>query len=480
MTDTPNVVLICADQWRGDCLSAAGHPVLRTPYLDAIADVGTRFSRAYSAVPTCVPARAALHTGLSQDTHGRVSYEDGVPWSYDTTLAGEFARHGYQTHAVGKLHVYPERHRLGFDDVDLHDGYLEQSRRRERDYRSFDDYLPWLAEQAGESTVADYADNGLDCNSIIARPWDRAERLHPTNWATTRAVDFLYRRDPTVPFFLFLSYHRPHPPLDPPAWAFEQYLAASQYEPPVGDWADVFAPYRVAGRHDAVVADLDPVTLQRARAGYYGNMAHLDLQINRFLTALFEFGLGEDTVLCFVSDHGEMLGEHHLFQKGFPYEGSTRVPLLLAGPGVAGGVVDDRVAELRDVLPTLLGAAGVPVPGTVEGRDLLGTRDAGWREYLHGEHERLGQSMQWITDARWKYVWMSGTGHEQLFDLSADPGELHDLAADPARGAAGTEALTRCREHLVHELRDRPEGYVDPTTGTLTTGRPPRTRLPTL
>lgn len=104
----PNVVLICADQWRGDALSCAGHPVVRTPYLDHLAERGIRFSRAYSATPTCVPARVGLMTGLGQRRHGRLGYADGVAFDYPTTLAGEFSRAGYQTHCVGKMHVYPE------------------------------------------------------------------------------------------------------------------------------------------------------------------------------------------------------------------------------------------------------------------------------------------------------------------------------------------------------------------------------------
>ncbi len=114
------------------------------------------------------------------------------------------------------------------------------------------------------------------------------------------------------------------------------------------------------------------------------------------------------TVVAFTSDHGEMLGEHGLFRKGYPYEGSARVPLLLAGPGVGGGVVCEEVVELRDVMPTLLECAGVEVPGGVEGRSLLpwarGEGAGPVREYLHGEHALLGQSLQWIATGRWKYV----------------------------------------------------------------------------
>lgn len=113
----PNVILIMADQWRGDCLSVAGHGVVHTPFLDRLSLCGARFDKAYSATPTCTPARASLYTGLSQHTHGRVGYQDHVPWDYPTTVASEFTRHGYQTQAVGKMHVYPERSQMGFQNV---------------------------------------------------------------------------------------------------------------------------------------------------------------------------------------------------------------------------------------------------------------------------------------------------------------------------------------------------------------------------
>ena len=202
----PNVILICVDQWRGDALSVAGHPVVHTPYLDQLSLGGARFSRAYTACPSCIPARAALMTGLSQESHGRVGYKDGVPWDYEQTgptLAGEFTRHGYQTQAIGKMHVYPERTQIGFQNVILHDGFLHFGRNRQRALDLTDDYLPWLRERTGLQD-ADYFDHGVNCNSVVARPWDKPEHLHPTNFVVTQAIDFLRRRDPRKPFFLYL------------------------------------------------------------------------------------------------------------------------------------------------------------------------------------------------------------------------------------------------------------------------------------
>ena len=370
----PNVVLICVDQWRGDALSVAGHEVVRTPYLDQLALRGTRFARTYSATPTCVPARVGLMTGLGQSRHRRVGYQDGIPFDFETTMPGEFRRHGYQTKCVGKLHVYPERNRIGFDDVTLHDGYLHFARRRGRAVDTYDDYLSWLRRQAGQTTASDYFDNGLNCNSVVARPWDKPEALHPSTWTVTESIDWLNRRDPTCPFFLYVSFHRPHPPYDPPAWAFEQYLGAPQHRPPIGDWTDLLEPWRADLDPESHVAHYDDQTLQRARAGYYGHMSHIDQQVNRLLESLTEAGVADDTYVAFVSDHGEMMGDHDMWRKGYPYEGSAHVPLILRGPAggrVARGVVDERIAELRDVMPTLLDCAGLPIPAGLDGRSLL-------------------------------------------------------------------------------------------------------------
>ncbi len=452
----PNVLLICVDQWRGDALGCENHAVVMTPHLDQLAAEGVRFTRAYSAAPTCIPARAALYTGLSQTSTGRVGYQDGVEWNYPVTIASEFTRAGYQTQAIGKLHVYPERSQMGFQNVLLHDGYLHFARKKPRDIELIDDYIPWLREKTGDPH-ADYFDNGLNCNSQVARPWDKSEELHPSTWVVSQAQQFLKRRDTRKPFFLYLGFHRPHPPYDPPAWAFEQYLSLNMPPPPAGGWAkQTLGKYNDDWRADPSVAELSPHALQRARAGYYGHISHIDLLINRFLETLAEHGLRQNTIVCFVSDHGEMLGDHNAFRKALPYEGSARVPLLLSGPGIPSHRVESNVVvELRDVMPTLLHAAGVDVPQGLDGRSvlpLLNNEHSAWREYLHGEHTVFGQSVQWLTDGCWKYVWWSGTGEEQLFHLEKDPQELHNVSDLP-------EALM-WRERLIEALKNRPEGFV--------------------
>ena len=173
--NTPNILLICVDQMRADALSLLGHPVVRTPYLDQLGQRGTVFTNAYSATPTCVPARVALLTGQSQERHGRFGYNDGVPFHavHDATVAEVLGQHGYQTQAIGKMHVFPERSRVGFDNVVLHDGFLHFGRRHgNRNLESNDDYLAWLHRQPGHAQ-SDHVDHGAGCNSQAARPWDK-------------------------------------------------------------------------------------------------------------------------------------------------------------------------------------------------------------------------------------------------------------------------------------------------------------------
>ena len=148
MNKRPNILLLMVDEMRGDCTGYAGHPDVKTPYLDSLASQGIVFPNAYSSCPTCVPARAILHTGLSQRHTGKVGYQDRVDWNYGCTMAGELAKAGYYTECVGKMHVHPLRNYLGFHHVELHDGYLHEYRYPNVPYSEnqlvADDYFYWL------------------------------------------------------------------------------------------------------------------------------------------------------------------------------------------------------------------------------------------------------------------------------------------------------------------------------------------------
>ena len=465
----PNLILICVDQMRADALGIAGNEHIDTPNLDQLARSGNHFTRAYSSTPTCVPARVAMFTGQSPARHGRYGYREGIcfPSAHPVTLQSVLGEAGYQTFGVGKMHVYPDRARCGFDEVLLHDGFLHTSRRLSRGSSAAnDDYVDFLRRETGDPR-ADYQDTGIGCNAMTARPWEREERLHPTRWVADESFRFLERRDPTRPFLLYMSFHRPHAPFDPPGWLWDKYRARPGPRRRMGDWVSGFDEHRRDHGVEAEFGAQKESVHEDVRAGYYGSIEFIDLQINRLRERLSDEGLAEETIIAFVSDHGEMLGDHDMYRKSVAYEGSARIPFLLHIPpalregwGESGDV--DAIAELRDVMPTLLDAAGVQIPESVDGRSLrpsLADREP-VREHLHGEHliGSLGRhSMQWIRSERYKYVWLSGDGHEQLFDLEADPGEQRDLAADPAHA----QQLARHRAWLVEQLRGREEGYVD-------------------
>jgi len=375
----PNLVLVCVDQMRFDAMGCAGNEHVDTPYLDSLARRGNRFTRAYSSTPTCIPARVGLFTGTGPETHGRYGYRERIdfPRAYPTTLPGVLREHGYQTYGVGKMHVWPERARCGFDDVQLHDGYLHASRATHRGPSALaDDYVPWLRAQTGDPR-ADHQDTGLGCNSMVARPWEREERLHPTRWVADTAFEFLGRRDPTRPFFLYLSFHRPHAPFDPPGWLWEKYSRREMPERPMGDWVGQFDEFRRDGDDEAEFARRPRSRHDAVKAGYYGSIEFIDFQLHRLREALHDQGVAEDTAILFVSDHGEMLGDHDLYRKSVAYEGSSHIPFLLDLPprlrqewGPAGEV--DAIVEMRDVMPTLLALAGVPVPEAITGTSLRG------------------------------------------------------------------------------------------------------------
>lgn len=443
--DRPNILFIFPDQWRGDGLSRLGHPVVETPFLDELAADGTLFRHAYTNSPTCIPARACLVTGQTPGTVGRHAYRDHVPWPYRHTLMRCLRDHGYETMLAGKTHFHPPGATLGFDHLALYD-----TQRHTPDFRS--DYDLWLAEKS-DGLLEDTAQQ-LNSNSMIVHPWTHDEALHANSWTVTAAIDLLESRDDQRPFFLQLGFHRPHPPLDPPAEYMRRFESVDLPPAPVGDWVDWEGTrdWRTAPMAGALPARL----LDRARRAYYAQLAHLDFQIGRLLRWLQLRGMADETLVIFSSDHGEHLGDHHLYHKATALEGSARVPMIVRLPHSAKaprGQVREEPVALHDIMPTVLEAAGCPVPETVEGCSLLplvrgGSGDS-WRTHVHMEHagSALGP-WQAVTDGREKYIWNTRDGSELFFDLTADPQECRNLAADPA----AADRLQFWRQRLIADI----------------------------
>ncbi len=457
MDPRSNILFIFPDQWRGDSLSYLGHPVALTPFLDELASSGTVFRAAYSNCPVCIPARASLAMGQSPSTVGRLAYRDEINWNYHPTFMHRLRDSGYQTMLTGKTHFFPPRNHLGFEQLAIYDN----QRHHWPGFKS--DYDLWLERQTG-GLIDDTAQQ-LNSNSMLVEPWKHDEALHANSWTVTAALDMLERRDPTRPFFLQLGFHRPHPPIDPPLEYYERFAHADLPEPPVGDWVDFgdHHEYRI----DHIQGRIDPRLFDRARRGYYAQLAHLDFQVGRILRWLQLRHMLGNTLIVFSSDHGEHLGDHRLYRKSSALEGSLRIPMVVCPPrgDAPRGVVRDEPVALFDIMPTVLEAAGLPIPDDVEARSLLPLvrgDDASWRSHIHAEQSN-GPFGPWqcVTDGKRKYIWITTTGRELLFNLEADPQETRNLAGDPAY--AGELAVWRSR--LVEELRARPEdGLTDGDT----------------
>ena len=420
-TTSPNVLLICVEHWPGPFLGCEGHPALQTPTLDQLAANGVRFTRAYSAVPSCIPARRALMTGTAAKTHGDRVFNETLEMPDLPTLAGCFAGAGYQTYAVGKMHVYPQRDRVGFQDVILN----EEGRHHLG--MTADDYELFLAAEgyAGQELT-----HGMGTNEHVTRPWHLPEHTHPTNWAVREMCRTIKRRDPRLPAFWYLSFIACHPPLTPLRDYTDMYNDVEIDMPLVGEWArnDEDLPYGVRYKRTQW-SRYNPDQIRKARQAHYAMATHVDHQVRLVVGMLWEEGLIDNTIIAVMADHGDMLGEHGLCGKMVFYENSARVPLILVPTADYGRVghhqVDALLAEVRDVMPTLLDLAGIPIPESVEGLSLISeTR----RDYLYGEHSEDDHATRMIRDERYKLIYYPVGNRKQLFDLENDPREMNDLA----------------------------------------------------
>lgn len=465
----PNIILLMCDQFRGDCISFNGHPDIETPNLDTLSATGITFDNAYSSCPSCIPARVALFTGKSQKNHGRVGYEDGISWNYNHMLAQELSDNGYQTQCIGKMHVDPPRLSCGFNNLKLHDGYLGYYRSslipHYQHQEVTDDYLYYLKDKEGQN--ADFNATGPECNSWITHPWIYDEKLHPTNWVVDESIRFLKTRDRTKPFFLMSSFVRPHQPFDAPQTYFDIYINKTLREPASGNWVDKSLTKKYGYIKDSIYGCNNKDLRHEAMCGYYACITHADHQIGRLITSLIEDGTYDDSIILFLSDHGELLFDNNLYRKALPYEGSTHIPLIIhVGSNIKNESPfrSDTIVELRDIMPTILDFAGIKIPEGVDGFSLVpeicGDKRND-REYLHGEHSfHSNLSNHYIVTKADKFIWYSEKNEEQYFNLKEDPREEYNLINNPAF----EKRINYLRNCLIKELTGREEGYSDGIT----------------
>jgi choline-sulfatase len=420
----PNILFVMFDQMSSLSLPAYGHPVVRTPHLDALARRGTVFDAAYCASPLCSPSRFAMLTGLLPSRIGAYDNAAELPSSIPTVLH-HLRCAGYRTCLSGKM---------DFAGADQLHGYEE---RLTTDLSPSD--FGWTPDWANPRVVQPWYHS---LHSVAeAGPCDYSLSLQYDEDACFKAIQWLHgaagERDGGAddrPFMLTVSVMHPHDPYRAPRRFWDMYDPASidmpAVPPPVRRNAVEERMYRLYDRCEVPISADD---VRRARHAYYAMITYCDDLLGRLLATLETLGLADDTVIVVTADHGDMLGERGLWYKMTFYERAVRVPLIVAGPGLAAGQRIGPAVSHLDLLPTFLELAiGSPAAaGPCDGASLVPSLRHGAppRGEVFGEYMAEGYDEPVVMCRRGdrKFVYSRGDG-PTLFDLAADPQEMTDMA----------------------------------------------------
>ncbi|AYD48425.1 arylsulfatase [Arachidicoccus soli] len=462
-TNSPNILFIMDDQHRGDYMGCAGNNWIKTPHIDALAKEGARFANFYCAVPSCTPARTSLLTGLTPWNHGMLGYMNNIAQYYRLTMPQFFSEMGYETIVAGKNHFGPPRNTQGYMSINLEEGWYSKNKNG-----FICDYEAWFNRVApGKDINATHLSYNDNRGGV---PFPYADELHATYWTAEKAIDFLRKSHKEYPWFLKLSFQRPHPPFDPPKRWMDYYESLELPKPHVSNWAqEKYKNKRTSmlKMPEASSAIFPDDEVKASRAAYAGSISFVDEQIGRVIKTLKETGQYENTFILFCSDHGEMLGDQHMWRKCRPYQPSANVPLIIRWPSNIGhfnykrGQIRNELVELRDIFPTFADVSDLTIPSKIDGESILKilkeTND--WRTSLSLEHSlEYEPDNAWVAirDDRYKYIFYTLTGFEQLYDLQEDPYELDSIIAE----TSANNVYKKLYNSLVEELSIRGEVWV--------------------
>lgn len=450
-----NVLWLMADQMRADCAGFMGHPLVRTPHLDALAARGVVFEKAFAQAAICTPSRVSYFTSRYVHAHG--AWWNGVPMLPGISCLPETLRQaGYRTKLMGKLHFYPQDSGYGFEEKEIHEEMLPPE---------LSAYGRFLAQQnppapwPSEATLWDPQHPRSATIGVCQMP----EELEETRWVAEGACRYL-RGHKDEPFFLFASFIRPHSPYNPLPRFLEMYRDAP-IEPPAFDRAELDqVPPRVPATLRSFQWDLlSPDDFRELVRHYYALCTQVDENVGRILDCLEAEGLADNTIVVWASDHGDFIGEHGDLHKMHLWDGSLHTHLVIYDPRRQGHPLRySGLVESIDVMPTLLELLNLPIPEDLQGKSLLpvlNDPDQSHREAVFAEfadytvtatvhevlaacHDPNGVS---VRTGRWKYIHYAG-----------EDGELYDLADDPAerRNRFGDASLREVRAEMQQRLLD--------------------------
>lgn len=419
-----NVIVIMSDEHDPRHTGCYGNPWIKTPHIDALAARGVRFTQAYTPSPICVPARAAFATGMR--VHQARLWDNALPYHGQFRSWGHVLQdHGVRVESIGKLHYRAESDAAGFDKEHLPmyvvggHGMVWASIR--------DPYITRFHQKRMLGPKVGKGDS----------PYTQYDHE-----VTSTAVDWLHQRGQQQdgPFVLYIGLVAPHFPLIAPERFYDLYenqpIPQAKLHPAQGHrrhpWVEAYANFDYTEENFT-----DAEERERAFRAYWGLCSYLDHNVGQIMQALTDSGLAEDTTVVYTSDHGDNLGARGLWGKSTLYEESARIPMLIAGPGIQPGVCETPV-DLLDLFPTILQCAGLdPAPEMDQrpGQSLTQTAASPVQaeRVILSEYHAAGSNTAAFMLRRGRYKYIHYVRHApELFDLQADPEELHDLADDPA------------------------------------------------
>ena len=517
MTRQPNFLFIITDQHRADWLGCYGHPVLRTPHIDALAARGTLFEDFHVAAPVCMPNRASLMTGRWPSVHG-LRYNGCILPQSATTFVDRLASAGYRTAAIGKSHLQPftglppqgrdfdpDVERIEAWKTNLGDYGQEEPDRYTGEVGYYDfptpyygfqhvdmvtghgdrcggHYGQWFRQTAPDWQALHDRTNQLPHNYRCPQAFRTpvTEGMYPTGYIRDRAIDFIQNQSAAnQPFFAFVSFPDPHHPFNPPGryWDlyspddFELSLPYSAHRNPTPPMRYLRDQWQGAGEQATpqTAMMLDDQALKEMMALTAGMIAFIDDAVGEILQALKANELDQDTVVCFTSDHGDLLGDFNMALKGaLPFRGVTRVPFIWSDPRNPQPRRTSALASTVDISATILDRAGVRAFNGIQGQSLepvLSGNHAEHRDELLIEFNDGGRRVGFDAPARlrslvtrdWRYTIYLNQPWGELYDLRNDPNETHNLWDDATAAGVRAHLAGRLNHHLTAQMDESPE-----------------------
>ncbi len=456
-SDKLNILCLVTDQHHPDHLGCAGNPDLKTPNIDKLADEGLMFTKSYTANPVCGPNRACMFTGQYPKSHGLRENGNSLPPD-SVTLPKVLAAAGYQTFSSGKLHLAPFGIEADRDVPDYekcesteywnrdgtapmplpyhglqevfyvggHGHYNFGHHRRELEEKHPGMWKGYTREEARESN---YVAEEVFCASV-------PEQLHYNSAIADKTIEFLKKRDEDKPFFIWCSFPDPHHPFSPPAPWFDMYDPEAIAFEPAPDEGDEIFPGKLRQFRKRHMPE--PGALREVVAKTYGMISMVDHNIGRVVSELEDRGLKEDTVIVFLSDHGDYMGDHGMLRKALiPYDGEWRVPTVWRIPGRKNRGKTEALHSTVDLMPTLLDLAGVDIPAEVQGVSqkpvLTGekktVRTAAYAEFDDASSD---ERVRFIRSGKWMLAYFFNCEFGMMYDMDKDPNQQVNLFENPA------------------------------------------------